>query len=299
MPAAASATKQPLLTKAQTSPAVVTGSSAASNDNKTKRTPKKLALQIRGLLTGKSRAERQKERAAAGVKAGVKAVVASAAAGTLTPTPPLEADDQSTVYGVNVDEATAAGEAAARAPLLSALTTAAAASRDKDDAAAPPQAITLLKVVLLLMDATTRRFELLQLEFDTPGATVADVLSQIPVAVTEDCLQAQDYRGVTGADGQRHAPLVLLRDVCTSNSNISSSASTAGGSANVMVAIADGMTSAECVKLARPILSDPKVMAMVRVCVCALCLCVRSCDFDANGVPRLCVLFCVFLATKV
>jgi hypothetical protein len=274
--------KQQLLTKAKSSPAVVTGRRATTS---AKKSP---MLKIRGFITGKSRKERQKEREAATSKAVTKAAIKGAATAkggakaTVAPTSSsssttksgggglltmldskngmMDADDQSTVYGVDVDEASAAaaptpaGEAA-KANLLAGGDHTDADEEDEEvdlfEAEKAADRKFLLKVVLLLMDSKTRRFELLQLEFDTASATVADVLAQIPVAVTEDCLQEQVYKGITGAAAIIKPPTTVLSEFCEGS--------------DVMVAIADGMTSVECVKLARPILSDPKVMAMVRI----------------------------------
>lgn len=106
-----------------------------------------------------------------------------------------------------------------------------------------------LQVVLLLMDPKTRRFELLQLEFDSDKAVVADVVSQISLSATEESLRTQKYSGVASRDGKSKKTTVLLADFCSAN--------------DVILAIPSGMTAAECAKLATPILGDTKVTAMV------------------------------------
>ena len=106
-----------------------------------------------------------------------------------------------------------------------------------------------LQVVLLLMDPKTRRFELLQLEFDSDKAVVADVVSQISLSATEESLRTQKYSGVASRDGKSKKTTVLLADFCSAN--------------DVILAIPRGMTAAECAKLATPILGDTKVTAMV------------------------------------
>ena len=138
-------------------------------------------------------------------------------------------DEESTVYGVDVDERSAAS----RNTLES----------KKDDKA------FLLKVVLLLMDPETRRFELLQLEFDSLKALVSDVLAQIPVSVTEESLRKQAYTGICGYKGIEMTENKLLADFCQGN--------------EVLVAIPTGVSAKECARLARPILGDEKVIAMV------------------------------------
>lgn len=107
----------------------------------------------------------------------------------------------------------------------------------------------MLKIALLLVDAKTRRFELLQLEFDSDKALVSDALSQIPIHVTEKVLSSQTYVGVCGANGMERKRTSPLFDFCTGN--------------DVLVAIPSGTTSDECARLAKPILSDEKVIGMV------------------------------------
>ena len=108
----------------------------------------------------------------------------------------------------------------------------------------------ILKVVLLLMDPETRRFELLQLEFDSNKALVSDVLAQIPISVTEDTLRQQRYIAIANHYGTEMIPTMLLASFCQGN--------------EVLVAIPDNVGSAECIRLARPILSDENVVSMVR-----------------------------------
>lgn len=107
----------------------------------------------------------------------------------------------------------------------------------------------LLKIVLLLMDPVTRRFELLQLEFDSLKATVNDILQQIPVSVTEEALRGQNYVAICGPDAKEKSSSEMLSNFCSGN--------------EVFVAIPHGMQSRECVRLATPILSDDKVNQMV------------------------------------
>jgi hypothetical protein len=107
----------------------------------------------------------------------------------------------------------------------------------------------MLKIALLLVDAKTRRFELLQLEFDSDKALVSDALSQIPIHVTEKVLSSQTYTGVCGANGIERKRNVPLFDFCKGN--------------DVLVAIPSGTSAEECARLAKPILSDEKVIGMV------------------------------------
>jgi hypothetical protein len=120
-----------------------------------------------------------------------------------------------------------------------------------ETAAAKPY---LLRVVLLLINPTTRRFELLQLDFDSLNALVSDVLNQIPVSVTEESLRSQQYSGICGKSATLMASHQLLSTFCVGN--------------DVLVAVPTSLTAKECTRLAKPILSDDKVVSMV--CVHAL-----------------------------
>lgn len=156
-----------------------------------------------------------------------------------------KSDEESTVYGVDVDDRSATSRQTTDSAKKSARDAAAKKLEETNNKKA-----YLLKVVLLLMDPETRRFELLQLEFDSLKALVSDVLSQIPVSVTEEALRKQKYTGICGSDGKEMMPNKLLADFCRGN--------------EVLVAIPDTVAAKECARLARPILSDEKVIAMVR-----------------------------------
>ena len=84
------------------------------------------------------------------------------------------------------------------------------------------------------MDPDTRRFELLQLEFDSLRALVSDVLAQISVSVTEEALRLQTYTGITGRDGIEMTSSNLLAAFCKGN--------------EVLVAIPDGVTAKTCAR---------------------------------------------------
>lgn len=222
---------------------------------------------IRGFITGETRRERRARRLAA-KKAKLAAAGKDPAAAELE-----DYDDASTIYGVDVDERSLASAAAPPASSSSAppsspdkknasmLGTPVSSDESTPDhheaffagaAAANNNAKPyLLKVVLLLMDPNTRRFELLQLEFDSNKALVNDVLKQIHVSVTEEALRAQNYTGICGKAATTMPPNKLLAEFCAGN--------------DVLVAIPDGVTAKECARLAKPILSDEKVGAMVRI----------------------------------
>jgi hypothetical protein len=193
---------------------------------------------IRGLLSGDSRKERREKKKAA--KAA--GVVSAAGAGGTAP-----ADDASTIYQVDVDERSVLTSRST--PTVPGALGEAKAEGGVAVAPETPKKPYLLKVVLLLMDPDTRRFELLQLEFDSLKALVSDVLSQIPVSVTEESLRVKMYAGITGRDGVEYRPDQLLSGFCKGN--------------DILVAVPVGVTAKDCSRLARPILSDDKVVSMV------------------------------------
>mmetsp|Transcript_7906 Transcript_7906/g.22020 ORF Transcript_7906/g.22020 Transcript_7906/m.22020 type:complete len:547 (+) Transcript_7906:210-1850(+) len=108
----------------------------------------------------------------------------------------------------------------------------------------------LLRVVVLLMDVKTRRFELLQLEFDSEKAMVSDVLSQVPVSVTEETLRLQQYQGVVVYTGEEMLADKKLSGFCKGS--------------DVLVAVPKEMESEEVARLSKPILSDPNVVDMLK-----------------------------------
>lgn len=109
--------------------------------------------------------------------------------------------------------------------------------------------LTNLQLVLLLMDPSSRRFELLQLEFDSDKARVSDIVAQIPLSVTEEAIRNLSFTGVIDSSAQVMNGSVRLVDFCTGKT--------------ILVALPEGTTAKECMKLARPILCDKKVEQMV------------------------------------
>ena len=109
--------------------------------------------------------------------------------------------------------------------------------------------LTNLQLVLLLMDPSSRRFELLQLEFDSDKARVSDIIAQIPLSVTEEAIRNLSFTGVIDSSAQVMNGSVRLVDFCTGKT--------------ILVALPEGTTAKECMKLARPILCDKKVEQMV------------------------------------
>jgi len=106
-----------------------------------------------------------------------------------------------------------------------------------------------LQIVLLLMDPTTRRFELLQLEFDSNESLVSDVLVQVPLSVTEESLKTQKYIGICDLFGMEMIDTMKLSKFCASH--------------DVILAIPEETTAKDTSHLAKNILKDEKVVNML------------------------------------
>ena len=130
-------------------------------------------------------------------------------------------------------------------------------------AAAESTAAKPIQVVLLLMDPSSRRFELLQLEFDSNKAMVSDVIRQIQSSATETTLRDMNYVGVCDQLGVEMIASMKLSKFCKGN--------------DIVMAIPRGLNGKETAKLAGPILGDPKVADMVSYCCyCGMFVCVNT-----------------------
>ncbi len=147
--------------------------------------------------------------------------------------------DDSTVYSVAFDASTNASTPASSAPT--------------DNASAKTPLGEPLHVILLMMDPLTRRFELLQLEFDSATAKVSDITDQIPLAATEPSLTSQKFESLTTLKG----------DELISSKPIAEYIDSAG------IIVAVPTTTIEkggaVAKMANPILTNPKVHSMVSI----------------------------------
>jgi hypothetical protein len=247
---------------------------AAAADKKKK---KGRIKRIRGFLTGESRKERRERKTKQRAAAGKPALEG------------LPADDEESVYGVDIDSMSVAGspnrDSAVGSSLLMEPKSEESEYGDEfvsprkpecgdefvsprkpeygdeffspqkpeygDEFVSPQKPATppSLQVILLLMDPKTRRFELLQLEFDSNKALASDVLLQIPLSVTEEQLRKQKYNGVCDRSGLEMIGSMRLSEFCKTN--------------EVILAIPEGMLAKECARLSRPILSDEGVISMV------------------------------------
>jgi hypothetical protein len=110
-----------------------------------------------------------------------------------------------------------------------------------------------VQIILLLMDPTSRRFELLQLEFDSVKAIVQDLLSQIPSAASEESVRDQGYDGICTIDGEEMSCTGKLKDFVEQNEVINA----------VVLAMPEGVSPEDCAEMAKPILADKNVIAVV------------------------------------
>lgn len=174
---------------------------------------KKGLKRLKGLITGKTRKEKK---------------LASSRISDLP-------DDSSTVYGAEID-ASVAGTSVSSS----------AVSAAKNTAFADP-----VQIILLIMDPSTRRFELLQLEFDSAMAKVSDIFKQIPTAATEEVLQKSSYKTIITPKGDELNANANLADYFTG--------------AAVVIAVPDSseVDAQKCANMALPILTNSKVHKMV------------------------------------
>mmetsp|Transcript_27382 Transcript_27382/g.64150 ORF Transcript_27382/g.64150 Transcript_27382/m.64150 type:complete len:469 (-) Transcript_27382:304-1710(-) len=131
--------------------------------------------------------------------------------------------------------------------------------------------IAVLDLVVLLMDPTSHRFELLQLEFeDATKAKVSDVLIQIPISVTEPSLKELVYDGILDENYYRASAEVLRGGTTVLPSSklldaFGDCGSTPKSKKMVLVAKPSGVANAECLRLAKPILTNKDVSKMLEL----------------------------------
>lgn len=111
-----------------------------------------------------------------------------------------------------------------------------------------------VSLVLLLVDPDTLRFELLQLEFDTPQeAKVGDVLEQIKDSITEPAIRSLEFHSLVDRKGGLFSATAPLAKALTNRKR----------SKDILAVLSKGVTTEQCGKLARPIFGDAKVITML------------------------------------
>lgn len=132
-------------------------------------------------------------------------------------------------------------------------------------AAAAAMSESALELVVLVLDPISERFELLQLEFDSWKAKVSDLLTQIPLSVTEPALQELPYVGVLDHRGSLQEGGTRLVEAFGGSSSPSKKrwAAATANTKLVLVAKPKGLSTKETVRLAKPILTNTQVSKMV------------------------------------
>lgn len=130
-----------------------------------------------------------------------------------------------------------------------------------------------LDLVVLLMHPISHRFELLQLEFDEADkAKISDLLAQIPLSVTEDCLKEQIYDSILDENSSdKGRPLVLKSTKLVdafgrklSKKKQADDDSPASSFKMVLVARPQGLSNTDALKMAKPIFTNKDISSMVR-----------------------------------
>lgn len=213
----------------------------AKVDNKVNK--KKSSRSFRGLVTGKSKKDLKKDKKKS--KAEETQTTPVMKEPPISPSSVAEVEtkaisakpiDDETVYGAEFDDASKA-----------ALTVTSDNTQTKETEAD----FVPIAIVLLLMDPTTRRFELLQLEFDSTKATVADIIRQIPISATEESLRTQTFDCVCDTSGLEYDHDKPISDYVEGNAVV------------ITVPKTNTKGSEHAAKMAKPILRDPKVEEML------------------------------------
>ena len=207
------------------------------------RSPLRLASEkgksIMGLITGESRKKKKEEKAKKLQKEATLEIVnenGSSPAIQASNTEP-DMEDEDTVYGVELDNGLDNKLISIKTPVK------------KTDSSVTSELGVTIDVILLLLDSGSRRFELLQLEFDSSKAVVKDIISQIPFSATEETLRKQAYSEICVPGGLVMDSNEHISKYCKGN--------------EVLIAVPNGISAEECQKLSKPILSDPNISKLV------------------------------------
>ena len=188
-----------------------------------------------------------------GTKKKKKSIVKSIAKGLSFKKKKERPDDES-VVGVAIDRGVPAAGRKQNTSSAVSQSTPSVPSTPSASSATTSSLAKPIQVVLLLMDPSSRRFELLQLEFDSNKAMVSDVIRQIQSSATETTLRDMTYIGVCDIHGVEMIASMKLSKFCKGN--------------DVVMALPRGMSGRETAKLAGPILGDRKVEEMVSLFSC-------------------------------
>jgi hypothetical protein len=219
------------------SPADETAPSTKKNKNKSMR-------RLRGLLKGKITSSNPLSRQARKESRAKRKAAREAARARGVEMAPSVVSDMESIYGVSFDSAP-------NTPTRSLLGGHMLDDEEyhTDDFISPEKTNEPLQIVLLLLDPDSRRFELLQLEFDSHSAIVSDVIAQIDVSSTEETFRRVKYTGLSDRSGLELIKSLRLSDFVSGK--------------DVLIAIPEGMTAKECARLGKPVLANERVTKMV------------------------------------
>jgi len=206
---------------------------------------------FKGFITGKSRKERQASSMIKALSLSPNEDSKSVPEMSLSTVPSTDSrfhDDLETVYGMELDNMSMVSEnPVQRAP----------------DSPGRPTS-SGVDIVLLLMDNETRRFELLQVDVDSPTACVKDILVKIPDHATEPSLKFQSFGVVCDRNGKVMDTDKSLAEFFTV---LSDSSYADVHHTFLLLAVTSqnrSLNGSDCSKLAKPILTHPKIANMVR-----------------------------------
>jgi hypothetical protein len=116
------------------------------------------------------------------------------------------------------------------------------------------------KIFLLLLQPAKKTFELIQLVYSPNDTTVGDIISMIPANATEPVLGNQTYTGLCRPKTQQE---IVDHDLLASESRpgVVSAKITLG---EILVAIPEGYTGSDVSVLAKQILSNPKIVKLLK-----------------------------------
>lgn len=118
-----------------------------------------------------------------------------------------------------------------------------------------------IKIFLLLLEPTLKIFELIQLHYNPSITKIKDIMEMIPQNATENILKTQNYMGLTRPKRKGHA-YTNLRLYASSSHHTQKSIGVSPG--EVLVALPQGHTRERIVKLAKQVLANPRIKALVQ-----------------------------------
>lgn len=119
------------------------------------------------------------------------------------------------------------------------------------------------KIFLLLLQPKLKTFELIQLIYSPMTTTVGNIIKMIPENATEPALGSQAYNGLcrpkTGEEILDRD--LLASETCRKGKSVESAKITLG---EILVAIPDGYTGSDVSALSKQILSNPKIVKLLK-----------------------------------